>query len=139
MSLLLHNSGMLVEAPFNVITSQIIASAIEVHRTVGPGLLESTYMPCLTYELAARGLRYLQQRSIPIVYKGVVLDSSYRVDLIVQDTVVVEIKSVDQLLAVHHARLLTYLKLTGCAAGLLINFNVPRLVDGVKRVIAAAA
>jgi len=130
---------MLVEGPFNSITKHIIAAAIEVHRTIGPGLLESTYMPCLTYELAARGLRHVEQRSIPIVYKGIVLSSHYRVDLIVEDTVVVEVKSVDQLLAVHQAQLLTYLKLTGCAAGLLINFNVPRLVDGVRRVIAATA
>ena len=102
---------------------------------LGPGLLESTYMPCLQYELAARRLRYVAQRLIPITYKGIALDTSYRIDLIVEDLVVVETKSVERLLAVHQAQVLTYLGLTGCPAGLLINFNVPKLVDGVKRVL----
>ena len=126
---------MLVDAPFNAVTREIIGAAIEVHRVLGPGLLESTYMPCLQYELAARRLRYIVQRVVPIVYKGIALDTSYRVDLIVEDLVVVEIKSVERLLAVHQAQVLTYLELTGCPAGLLINFNVPKLVDGVKRVL----
>lgn len=126
---------MLVDAPFNTTTGQIIAGAIEVHRILGPGLLESTYMPCLQFELAVRRLRYVVQRAVPIVYKGIALDSSYRVDLIVEDLVVVEIKSVDRLLPVHQAQLLTYLGLTGCSAGLLINFNVPKLTEGIKRLL----
>ena len=128
---------MLVDAPFNSITSEIIGSAIEVHRALGPGLLESAYMPCLQYELALRRLRFVAQRAVPIVYKGMAIDTSYRVDLIVEDLVVVELKSVDRLLPVHQAQVLTYLRLTKCPAGLLINFNVPKLLDGVKRLIAA--
>jgi len=109
--------------------------AIEVHRTLGPGLLESIYTPCLHAELAARQLRFVTQRAIPIVYKGMRLESSYRVDLIVADLVVVELKSTTALLPVHQAQVLTYLEITKCPAGLLINFNVPRLMDGVKRLI----
>jgi GxxExxY protein len=127
---------MLIDAPFNHITHEIIGGGIEVHRVLGPGLLESTYMPCLQYELGARHLRFVAQWAVPIIYKGITLDSHYRVDLIVEDLVVVELKSVDRLLPVHEAQMLTYLKLTGCPAGLLMNFNVARLIDGVKRVIA---
>ena len=127
---------MLIDAPFNAVTGQIIGGAIEVHRILGPGLLESSYMTCLQFELAARHLRFVVQRAIPIVYKGIALDSHYRVDLIVEDLVVVEVKSVDRLLPVHEAQVLTYMALSGSPAGLLINFNVPKLVDGVKRVIA---
>jgi GxxExxY protein len=126
---------MLIEATFNDVTRQILSAAIEVHRTLGPGLLESTYMPCLQFELAARNLRFVTQRSVPIVYKGMRLDAGYRIDLVVEDVVVVELKTVAALLPVHRAQVLTYLSLTGCPAGLLINFNVPRLMDGVKRVI----
>ena len=126
---------MLIDATFNDITRQILAAAIEVHRTLGPGLLESTYMPCIQYELAARNLRFVTQRSVPIVYKGMRLGAGYRIDLIVEDVVVVELKTVAALLPVHRAQVLTYLALTGCPAGLLINFNVPRLMDGVQRVI----
>ena len=120
---------------FNDITRRILAGAIEVHRTLGPGLLESIYTPCLHAELAARQLRFVTQRSIQIVYKGMPLESSYRVDLIVEGLVVVELKSTSALLPVHQAQVLTYLEITKCPAGLLINFNVPRLMDGVKRLI----
>ena len=126
---------MLIDASFNAITGEILAAAIEVHRTLGPGLLESIYSQCLQFELAERKLRYTTQRRIPILYKRLVLDSSYRVDLIVDDCVVVEVKSMAAILAVHQAQLLTYMKLTGCPAGLLINFNVARLMDGVKRLV----
>jgi GxxExxY protein len=126
---------MLVGTAFNAITHDILSAAIEVHRTLGPGLLESTYMPCLQFELAARNLRFVTQRSVPIVYKGMRLDAGYRIDLIVEDTVVVEVKSVATLLPVHSAQVLTYLSLTGCPAGLLINFNVTKLMDGVKRLL----
>ena len=126
---------MLADTPFNALTSQIISAAIDVHRALGPGLLESTYSSCLKFELTARQRRYTTERLIPIVYKGSLLEGGYRVDLIVENTVVVEIKSVERLVPVHQAQLLTYVGLTGCPAGLLINFNVPKLVEGVKRVI----
>ena len=126
---------MLIDAPFNDITRQIIDAAIEVHRTLGPGLLESKYVPCLKCELAARRLQFECERLVPLVYKGRPMDTSYRVDLIVEGLVIVEVKSIPTLLNVHQAQVLTYLSLTGCPAGLLINFNVPRLTDGLKRLI----
>jgi GxxExxY protein len=129
------HAPMLVDTTFNAITAHIIGAAIEVHRTLGPGLLESTYLPCLQIELTARQLRFVTQRAVPIVYKGLALDATYRIDLLVEDLVVVELKSVDRLLPVHQAQVLTYMGLTGCPAGLLINFNVAKLVDGVKRLI----
>ena len=92
-------------------------------------------MPCLQYELAARNLRFLTQRVIPITYKGSVLDAAYRLDLLVEDAIVVEVKSVDRLLPVHEAQVLTCLRLTDAPAGLLVNFNVPKLVDGVRRLV----
>jgi GxxExxY protein len=123
------------ETPLDTVTRQIIESAIEVHRILGPGLLESTYMTCLQYEMNAAGLRFVSDRAVPIFYKGMTLDAKYRIDLLVEDVVVVEMKSVDHLLPVHQARVLTYMRLLNCPAGLLINFNVPKLVDGVKRLI----
>lgn len=120
---------------FNDVTGRILSGATEVHRTLGPGLLESIYAPCLRFELASRGLRFVTQRAIPIVYKGQKMEAHFRVDLIVEDLVVVELKSVAALLPVYQAQLLTYVGLTDCPAGLLINFNVPRLMDGVKRLI----
>ena len=126
---------MLADLPSNSITSEIIGAAIEVHRILGPGLLESTYMPCLEFELTARNLRFARQRAVPIVYKGMVLDAAYRIDLVVEDLVIIEIKSVERVIPVHKAQVLTYLALTGSAAGLLINFNVPKLIDGVTRLI----
>jgi GxxExxY protein len=124
---------------FDHITGPVLGSAIEVHRTLGPGLLESIYMRCLQFELAARNLRFVVQRTIPITYKGATLDANCYVDLVVEDLVVVEVKSVASLLPVHHAQTLTYMRLTGCPAGLLLNFNVPRLMDGVKRLINSRA
>ena len=130
---------MLIEAEFNEVTRLVLAGAIEVHRTLGPGLLESVYAPCLHYRAGGvRKLRFVTQRSIPIIYKGMTLDAGYRVDLIVEDLVVVELKSAATLLPVHQAQVLTYMGLTGCPAGLLINFNVARLMDGVKRLINPA-
>ena len=126
---------MLVDAPFNHLTGVIIAAAIEVHRIVGPGMLESTYMACLQYELGVRKLRFVAQQTLPLVYKGMVLEASYRLDLVVEDTVVVEVKSVSALEAVHDAQLLTYIHLSARPVGLLINFNVPKLVSGVRRLI----
>lgn len=126
---------MLAEGPFNPITQKIIGAAIDVHRRLGPGLLESTYRRCLEYELTNRRLNFITERAVPIVYRGRSLDANYRVDLIVENLVVVEVKSVEMLLAVHQAQVLTYMTLAGCPAGLLINFNVARLVDGVKRLV----
>jgi GxxExxY protein len=120
---------------FNGVTREIIGAAIEVQRVLGPGLLESVYQPCLQYELAGKKIRFVVQRSIPITYKTVPLSASYRVDLIVEDLVVAEVKSVAELAPIHEPQLLTYLRLTRCPVGLLINFNVPRLVQGVQRVI----
>jgi GxxExxY protein len=118
---------------FGDLTHEILGAAIEVHRTLGPGLLESIYSSCLHFELGARNLRFVAQRPIPIVYKGLTLEACYRIDLIVEDLIVVEVKSVSVLTTVFESQLLTYLHLTGCPAGLLINFNVPRLMDGVRR------
>jgi len=125
----------LVDAPFNKTTGEILAAAIEVHRILGPGLLASAYMPCLQYELAARKLRFVTQESLPLVYKGMALNASYRLDLVVEDSVVVEVKSIAKLDSVHDAQLLTYLNLSGRPVGLLINFNVEKLVLGVRRLI----
>jgi GxxExxY protein len=125
----------LIDTPLNNITGQIIGAAIEVHRILGPGLLESTYMPCLQLELATAKLRFVAERAVPILYKGLNLEARYRIDLLVENLVVVEVKSVDRLLPVHQAQVLTYMRLTRCPAGLLVNFNAPRLIDGVKRLI----
>jgi GxxExxY protein len=135
-SILLLRPTMHVDpSEFNEVTGRILGAAIEVHRTLGAGLLESIYMTCLEFELTARHLRYVAQRVVPIVYKGMEVQACYRVDLIVEDLVVVEVKSTAALLPVHQSQLLTYMGLTNCPAGLLINFNVPRLMDGVKRML----
>jgi len=117
------------------ITERIIAAAIKVHRALGPGLLESAYESCLAYELAKGGLRVEQQKPLPLVYEEVRLDCGYRLDLLVEDAVVVELKAVDELIPIHKAQLLSYLKLSGCKVGLLINFNVAMLKDGIRRVV----
>jgi GxxExxY protein len=129
---------MQIEAIHNITTSEIIGAAIEVHRKLGPGLLESIYAGCLKRELHDRKLRYVSERSIPVVYKGTTLDLSYRIDLIVEDRIVVEVKSVATVLPVHEAQLLTYLKLAACPLGLLINFNEAKLIDGVHRLVNPA-
>lgn len=116
------------------IAGQIVDAAIAVHRTLGPGLLESAYETCLTFELGDRGLRVASQVALPICYRGRQLDASYRLDLIVDELVIVEIKSVDELAPIHTAQLLTYLKLSDKRLGLLINFNVDLLKRGIKRI-----
>jgi GxxExxY protein len=116
------------------ISEKVIGAAIEVHRHLGPGLLESVYDECLCYELSQRGLQVQRQLEVPVVYKGVKLDFGYRVDLLVEDSVIVEIKSTESLLPVFAAQLLTYLKICRKRIGLLINFNVPVLRNGLKRV-----
>ena len=119
----------------NRITEKIIGAAIEVHKELGPGLLESAYETCLIFELAERGFDVEQQKPLPVVYKGKRLDAGYRLDLMVEEQVIVEIKAVEELAPIHQAQLLSYLKLSGCKIGLLINFNVPVLKNGIKRVI----
>ncbi len=119
----------------NTITSQIIGAAIEVHRELGPGLLESTYQACLVYELKQRGMKFKPEKSLPITYKDVNLDCGYRVDLLVEEKIIVELKCVEHLQPIHEAQLLSYLKLSGCRVGLLINFNVKVLKDGIKRLV----
>ena len=117
------------------ISSKIIGAAIEVHKQLGPGLLESTYERCLAYELKQMGLDVKQQQALPVVYKEVKLDAGYRIDLLVENKVIVEIKSVDALADIHTAQLLTYLKLKDLKLGLLINFNSVRVIDGLKRIV----
>ena len=117
----------------NKITEAIIGAAIEVHRALGPGLLESAYVVCLVYELRQRGFNVLEQVPLPLVYKEVTLDCGYRLDLLVNDAVIVEVKSVESLAPIHEAQLLSYLKLEDCKIGLLINFNVKMLKQGIKR------
>ena len=117
------------------ITHEVIGGAIDVHRALGPGLLESAYEECLCYELSLRGLAFKRQVELPIVYKGVRLDCGYRIDLLVADAVVVELKSIEGILPVHQAQLLTYLRLSGKRVGLLINFNVDVLKNGIVRMV----
>ena len=117
----------------NSLTDAIIGAAISVHRELGPGLLESVYEKCLAFELADRGLSATTQQEIPVSYKNLTFDCGFRADLIVENKVLVELKSIDQLLPVHTAQVLTYLKLSNLRTGLLINFNVPLLKSGIKR------
>ncbi len=117
------------------ITGAIIGAAIKVHRELGPGLLESAYEACTMYELIEDGWKVEHQKPIPLVYRGVSLDCGYRLDLLVAEKVVTEIKAVDRLLPIHRAQLLSYLKISGHKVGLLINFNVRVLKDGVVRLI----
>jgi GxxExxY protein len=119
----------------NAITKSIIGSAIQVHRALGPGLLESAYEACLAFELGKRRMRVEQQKPIPLIYEQVKLDCGYRIDLLVEGSVVVEIKSVDALAPIHEAQVITYLKLSGCKLGLLINFNVAVVRDGIHRFV----
>ena len=124
------------EAPReNEITKLVIGFAIEVHRALGPGLLESAYEECLCYELAREGIRFQRQVALPVRYKGVTLDCGYRMDLLLDNLVIIEIKAVESLCAIHEAQLLTYLKLAEKPVGLLINFNVPVLKQGLKRIV----
>ena len=119
----------------NAITEAIIGAAIEVHRNLGPGLLESAYQQCLAYEFGLRHLSFVRERPLPVVYKGTLIDCAYRLDFWVEDAVIVELKAVDVIHPIHTAQLLTYLKLTGCHVGLLINFNVSVLKLGIKRLV----
>ena len=117
------------------ITRRIIGAAIEVHRRLGPGLLESAYEICLAYELRQMGFRIEEQKPLPVLYRDVKLDCGYRLDLVVEDSIVVEIKAVEQLAPIHVAQLLSYLRLSGKRVGLLINFHVRMLKNGLKRIV----
>ncbi|NMB81075.1 MAG: GxxExxY protein [Ignavibacteria bacterium] len=119
----------------NDITGEVIGAAIEVHKHLGPGMLESAYEECLCYELSVRGLKFEKQKPIPVVYKEIKLECGYRADLLVENEVVVELKSQDAILPVHEAQILTYLKFANKKIGLLINFNVPVLKNGIRRFV----
>jgi GxxExxY protein len=119
----------------NSITEAVIGAAIAVHRDLGPGLLESAYEACLEFELVSRGFSVQRQLELPVNYRGVKVDAGFRIDLLVNGLVIVELKAVEKLERIHEAQLHTYLRLTGLHAGLLMNFNVVRLVDGLKRIV----
>lgn len=119
----------------NSISAAVIDAAIGVHRELGPGLLENAYEACLEFELLDRGFRVDRQKALPVVYRGVKVDCGFRIDLLVNELVVVELKAVEKLDPIHEAQVLTYLKLTGLHLGLLMNFNVTRLMDGFKRLV----
>ncbi len=119
----------------NELTGKIIGAAIEVHRILGPGLLESAYEECLQYEFRQRQIHFFRQHPLPVVYKGTKLDCGYRLDFLVENIVVVELKAVESILPIHEAQLLSYLKLGGWHMGLLINFYVPVLKQGIKRIV----
>ena len=123
------------EERLNKITEKIIGVAISIHRALGPGLLESAYEACMVYDLTQAGLKIEQQKPLPVVYRGVKLECGYRLDLMVENEAIVEIKSVEKLLPIHKAQLMSYLKLSNCKVGLLINFNVEILKDGIQRVV----
>ena len=120
----------------NRVTDQVIGAAIAVHGFLGPGLLESTYEACLAHELVQRHLHVERQKALPIIYKGVQIDCGYRLDLLVEDQVIVELKAVRNLEPIHEAQVLSYLRLSGCHVGLLINFHVRRLSHGVRRLVS---
>lgn len=119
----------------NEVTDRIIAGAVQVHRAIGPGLLESAYTACLLFELRRMNLKVRTKQAVPVVYEDVRLDCGYQLDMLVEDLVVVELKAVAQLAAIHEAQMITYLKLTGYPAGLLMNFNVKLLRNGVRRIL----
>jgi GxxExxY protein len=121
--------------PRDPLTNRVIGLAIGVHRELGPGLLESAYEECFCFELKQAGISYSRQMPLAIVYKGVRLDCGYRLDVVVQRELIIEIKSVEQLLPIHEAQLLTYLRLSGYRVGLLMNFNIVVLKDGIRRFV----
>jgi len=120
---------------FNELTDRIIGACIEIHRSLGPGLLESAYEECLCHELSIAGIGFERQKPLPVHYKNVKLDCGYRLDLVVERKVIVELKAIENLMPIHEAQLLTYLKLSGLTLGLLVNFNVPMLKNGIKRIV----
>src|SRR5438128_1415146 len=122
-------------AELNSISGSVIKAGIEIHRALGPGLLESAYQTCLAYELREEGLAVRTQVRQPVIYKKIRMKVGYRVDLLVEESVIVELKATSKLRPIHEAQLLSYLKLSNCRVGLLINFHVPKLKDGIKRLV----
>jgi len=120
---------------FDTLSREVIGCAIEVHKALGAGLLESAYEECLAHELTLQGIAHRRQHPLPVEYKGVHLDCGYRIDVIVDDQLILELKAVEKLLPIHQAQILTYMRLAGVPVGLLINFNVPRLSDGIRRFV----
>jgi len=120
---------------FDELSNRVIGCALEVHRELGPGLLESTYEQCLAHELKLNGIRFELQHPLPVKYKSVRLECGYRVDVLVEDKLIIELKSVEQMKGIHEAQLLTYMRLAGVKIGLLINFNVTKLKNGIKRFV----
>ena len=120
---------------FDELSNKVIGCALEVHKNLGPGLLESTYEQCLAHELKMANIPFRLQHPLPVEYKGIKLDCGYRVDLFIDGKMIIELKSVERILPIHQAQLLTYMKLTGVSIGLLINFNVQYLKDGIKRMV----
>ena len=120
---------------FDNLSNRVIGCAIEVHRQLGPGLLESTYEQCLAHELKLEGIGFKLQHPQPVDYKGIRLECGYRIDLLVEDELIVELKSVERIIGIHVAQLLTYMRLSGIGTGLLMNFNVRKLKDGIKRYV----
>jgi GxxExxY protein len=120
---------------FDELSNRVIGCAIEVHRQSGPGLLESAYEQCLAHELNRNGIKFQLQCPLPVQYKDIRLDCGYRIDILVEDQLIVELKSVDEIKGIHEAQLLTYMKLAGMKIGLLMNFNVTKLKDGIKRFV----
>jgi len=136
-----RDSGSGTQLIYEELTEQIIGAAIEVHKAIGPGLLESVYQECMCHELNLRGLRFRREVVVPVVYKGVALDCGYRLDMIVEETVILELKSAARIIPVHEAQLLTYLKLLNKPVGFIINFNVPILRAGgiIRKVFDSAS
>jgi GxxExxY protein len=126
---------MVIDKNVNELSRKIIGACIEVHKILGPGLLESTYLECVCRELEMRGISFNREMPIPIEYKGSILEMAYRADLVVEIEIIVELKAVKEMVPIYQAQLLTYLKLSGKKLGLLINFNVPLLKDGITRII----
>ena len=124
-----------LEAETERVATQIVDACFKVHSALGPGLLESVYEVCLAHEFQKRGLAFDRQKVLPVVYDGVQIESGLRLDFLVEKRVIVEMKAIEEIAPVHHAQVLTYLKLTGTRLGLLVNFNVPRIKDGLKRII----
>ncbi|HUT69104.1 MAG TPA: GxxExxY protein [Desulfatiglandales bacterium] len=119
----------------NELSSKIIGAAIEVHKKLGPGLLESVYEECICYELSLRGISFERQKPLPVVYKGKKLDCGYRLDIVVENAIILELKSCEKIEPIHRAQLLTYLKLSDLNLGLLLNFNTPVMRDGIVRIV----
>jgi GxxExxY protein len=119
----------------NKLSNKIIGAAIEVHKTLGPGLLESAYEQCLCHELNLRGISFERQEELPVVYKQIKLDCGYRLDIVVEETVILELKSCEKIEPIHKAQLLTYLKLSGISLGLILNFNMPTMREGIVRLV----